>query len=102
MQQKEKNKMNTPIADFVRGYEKQNITRLHMPGHKGRAFVGCEGYDITEVAGADSLYEADGIIAESEANATKLFGTGGQVLSDTLIPHVQLSICVPPCMWRRA
>ena len=73
--------MNTPIADFVRGYEKQNITRLHMPGHKGRAFVGCEGYDITEVAGADSLYEADGIIAESEANATKLFGTARTVYS---------------------
>lgn len=43
-----------------------------MPGHKGQHFVGCEAYDITEVAGADSLYEADGIIAESEANATSL------------------------------
>jgi len=32
--------MNTPIADFVRGYEKQNITRVHMPGHKGQHFVG--------------------------------------------------------------
>ena len=68
--------MNTPIADFVRDYEEQNMTRLHMPGHKGQAFVGCEAYDITEVAGADSLYEAEGIIAESEANATALFGTG--------------------------
>ena len=57
--------MNTPIADFVRDYEEQNMTRLHMPGHKGQAFVGCEAYDITEVAGADSLYEAEGIIAES-------------------------------------
>ncbi len=73
--------MNTPIADFVRGYKKQNMTRLHMPGHKGRAFVGCESYDITEVAGADSLYEATGIIAESEANATKLFGTARTVYS---------------------
>ena len=68
--------MNTPIADFVRGYEKQNMTRFHMPGHKGQAFLGCEALDITEVTGADSLYEADGIIAESEANATALFGTG--------------------------
>jgi len=73
--------MNTPIADFVRGYEKQNITRVHMPGHKGQHFVGCEAYDITEVAGADSLYEADGIIAESEANATSLFGTARTVYS---------------------
>jgi arginine/lysine/ornithine decarboxylase len=30
--------------------------------------------DLTEIAGADSLYEADGIIAESEANASRLFG----------------------------
>lgn len=68
--------MNTPIADFVRGYEKQNMTRLHMPGHKGNGFLGCEAFDITEVCGADALYEADGIIAKSEANATRLFGTG--------------------------
>lgn len=73
--------MNTPIADFVRGYEKQNMTRLHMPGHKGKAFLGCEQYDITEVSGADALYEADGIIAESEANATSLFGTGRTLYS---------------------
>ena len=45
-----------------------------MPGHKGVSFVGAEALDITEIAGADSLYEADGIIAESEANAGKLFG----------------------------
>ena len=73
--------MNPQSADFVRGDEKQNITRVHMPGHKGQHFVGCEAYDITEVAGADSLYEADGIIAESEANATSLFGTARTVYS---------------------
>lgn len=73
--------MNTPIADFVRNYDEQDMTRLHMPGHKGQAFVGCEAYDITEVAGADSLYEANGIIAESEANATSLFGTARTVYS---------------------
>ncbi|MBQ8803683.1 MAG: aminotransferase class V-fold PLP-dependent enzyme [Tyzzerella sp.] len=73
--------MNTPIADFVRGYEKKNMLRLHMPGHKGKSFLGCEAYDITEVKGADSLYEAEGIIAESEANAGKLFGTGRTVYS---------------------
>ena len=46
-----------------------------MPGHKGQAFLGCEPFDITEIGGADSLYEASGIIAESEANASKLFGS---------------------------
>ena len=38
--------------------------------------MGCEGWDITEVRGADALYEADGIIAESERNAASLFGAG--------------------------
>ena len=45
-----------------------------MPGHKGNAFLGMERLDITEIQGADSLYEAEGIIAKSEANASALFG----------------------------
>lgn len=67
--------MQTPIADFVRAYAKADGARFHMPGHKGKAFLGCEPYDITEITGADALYEAEGIIAESEKNAAKLFGT---------------------------
>ena len=66
--------MKTPICDFVRDYAQKKVTRLHMPGHKGVSLIGCEGLDITEINGADSLYEADGIIAESEANASSLFG----------------------------
>ena len=66
--------MNTPIYDFVKAYTSSTPARLHMPGHKGRGPLGCEAYDITEIPGADSLYEADGIIAESEANASRLFG----------------------------
>ena len=46
-----------------------------MPGHKGRGALGCEEYDITEIGGADVLYHADGIIAESENNASEFFGT---------------------------
>ena len=66
--------MNTPICDFVRRYADANGIRLHMPGHKGTGPLGIEHLDITEIAGADSLYEASGIIAESEANASALFG----------------------------
>ena len=69
----ENKKMTTPISDFVKSYAESDTTRLHMPGHKGQSFLGCESWDITEISGADSLYGADGIIAESEANATKLF-----------------------------
>lgn len=45
-----------------------------MPGHKGQSLLGFEPLDITEIDGADSLYEASGIIAESEKNASMLFG----------------------------
>ena len=45
-----------------------------MPGHKGVGALGFESADITEIDGADSLYEAHGIIRESEENASALFG----------------------------
>ena len=73
--------MNTPIADFVRRYAASDTARLHMPGHKGRAFLGCEAFDITEIAGADALYEADGVIAQSEENAAALFGSAKTLYS---------------------
>ncbi|MBQ2733919.1 MAG: amino acid decarboxylase [Clostridia bacterium] len=66
--------MKTPICDLVRDYAQKNVTRLHMPGHKGESLLGFECLDITEIKGADSLYEASGIIAESEENASVLFG----------------------------
>lgn len=66
--------MDTVICDFVRDYCQSNSLRLHMPGHKGVAMLGMEQLDITEFEGADSLYEADGIIAQSEKNASVLFG----------------------------
>ena len=66
--------MDTPICDFVRRYCEGNPLRLHMPGHKGQGPLGVEQLDITEIAGADSLYEASTIIARSEANASTLFG----------------------------
>lgn len=68
--------MNTPIYDFLWEYKNNQTTRLHMPGHKGHGPLGIEAYDLTEVNGADSLYEASGIIKESEENATLLFGSG--------------------------
>lgn len=64
--------MKTPIYDFVTAYAHREPLRLHMPGHKGIGDI--EKYDITEISGADSLYEADGIIARSEENASALFG----------------------------
>ena len=68
-------KVNTPIMDFIGNYSEKGNSRFHMPGHKGKAHLGFEEYDITEINGADNLYHADGIIAKSEAIASKLFGS---------------------------
>lgn len=65
--------MKTPICDFVKEYVSAEALRLHMPGHKGKELTGPEPYDITEISGADSLYDARGIIRESEKNAETLF-----------------------------
>lgn len=73
--------MNTPICDFVQNYCKEQTLRLHMPGHKGNVLLGMEPYDITEIDGADSLYEAAGIIRESEEHAASLFGTAATFYS---------------------
>lgn len=67
--------MDTPICRFVRGYTARDVSRLHMPGHKGRGPLGCEQVDITEIEGADDLSCPEGIIAASEANASALFGS---------------------------
>lgn len=47
---------------------------MHMPGHKGAGILGFEGMDLTEIHGADELFAAEGIIKESEQNASSLFG----------------------------
>lgn len=71
--------MQTPIYDFLSRYRESGISRLHMPGHKGDlpfpALREISRLDITEIAGADALYEAEGIIGESEDNASALYGS---------------------------
>lgn len=90
----EKQKTLTPIIDFLERYTKADISRMHMPGHKGRGFSRewrlLYEYDITEITGADSLYDtacSNGIIAQSEDIASRLydskhtsFSAGGSTL----------------------
>ncbi|MGN0600555.1 MAG: aminotransferase class I/II-fold pyridoxal phosphate-dependent enzyme [Oscillospiraceae bacterium] len=97
--------MTTPIYDFVKAYAESDPVRGHMPGHKGNncynETAGNEisavfPYDITEIKGADALFEADGIIAESERNAARLFGTKATFYSaggSTLCIQAMLAVC---------
>lgn len=81
--------MNTPICDFVKKYNEQNSVRLHVPGHKGSGILGFEALDITEISGADVLYDAKGIINESQENASDIFGT-----AKTLYSTEGSSLCI--------
>ena len=77
--------MNTPIYDFLKKYSEENALRCHMPGHHGRCIeeelLQMYRLDITEIHGADSLFEADGIILESENNTASLYGSGAALFS---------------------
>lgn len=87
--------MNTPIKDFTDNYAKSGIIRAHMPGHKGK-FPLTE-FDITEIKGADSLFEADGIIAESEKNTSEIFHSYKTLYSaggSTLCIFTMLAMCL--------
>ncbi len=71
--------MKTPICDFLADYTKSGRLRLHMPGHNGEF-----PHDITEIDGADSLYESDksgGIICCSENLASVNFKAGKTLYS---------------------
>lgn len=77
--------MNTPIYDFISEYADSGMLRCHMPGHKGGALVNmfsdiCR-LDITEICGADSLFEASGIIEQSEKKMSELYGSAATVYS---------------------
>jgi len=88
--------MDTPVIDFLKKYAEDDTLRCHMPGHKGRGlpFISA-ACDITEISGADSLFEADGIIAESERNMSRLYGSAATVYSaggSTLCIQAMLAI----------
>ena len=69
--------METPVVEFVENYRKEHYVRLHVPGHKGSG----NPLDITEIKGADVLYHDDGILMDSQRNASLIFGTAETVYS---------------------
>lgn len=88
--------MDTPIIDFLNSYASSGTLRCHMPGHKGRgmSFVSAAN-DITEITGADSLFDAESIIAESERNMSVLYRTAATAYStggSTLCIQAMLAI----------
>lgn len=71
--------MESPLRQYLEKLHNSHRARFHMPGHKGRGtlspFDAACPYDITEIAGADSLFEASGILAQGEEATARLYGS---------------------------
>lgn len=76
--------MKTPIQDFLLSHVARKAISYHMPGHKGSEIYKRFGYtgflenfmdcDVTEIPGADNLFQAESIIKESQDRYARLYG----------------------------
>ena len=70
------------MADSILQHQLEKLAAdrypLHMPGHKRHLApapgLSCYAWDMTEIAGADDLHEADGILADAMARTAALYG----------------------------
>ena len=93
-----------PLFDAIKRHLAENRSRFHTPGHSGRTaslypLSGILPYDLTEVGELDSLYEATGVIAESEVLAARVFGSYSTLFSAggaTLCIQAMLSLAAKP------
>ncbi len=71
----------TPLSSYLKAYAESRTLRAHMPGHKGRSASEIPlpsdvfSWDITEIDGADSLFEADGILLAAERRTADIYGS---------------------------
>ena len=97
------------IADFLIAHAGTKPVSFHMPGHKGAQLYRRFGYgefldrffdcDITEIPGADNLFQPESIIAQTMGKYRQLYGTKASYLlvngtSGGLIASILAS--VPP------
>ncbi|HML37627.1 MAG TPA: aminotransferase class I/II-fold pyridoxal phosphate-dependent enzyme [Bacillota bacterium] len=96
--------MKTPVQDFLISHAKGNPVSFHMPGHKGSAIYKRFGFneflenymdcDVTEIIGADNLFQTEGILKEAQDAYAGLYdsnrsyllvnGTSGGILAAIL------------------
>lgn len=73
-----------PLWTALERIRREDLARFYMPGHKGRMpapFTQAAPYDVTEIAGADSLYECTGAIRALEEEMADLYRVGDCLLS---------------------
>ena len=76
--------MNT-LTQFLLNHKGKNPVSFHMPGHKGSAIYREHGYsefldnimdcDITEIPGADNLFQTEGVLKETMERYRRLYDT---------------------------
>lgn len=75
----------TPILSFLLNHAEKQPVSFHMPGHKGSALYRKYGYtaflnaimdcDITEIIGADNLFQTEGILKQTQEEYANLYQT---------------------------
>ena len=71
------------LYDDLKNYVNKNMVSFHTPGHKGVNMFKepvCM-LDLTELPDTDSLYEANGILLDSENRASRLFESNRTLIS---------------------
>lgn len=78
------------ITQFLINHAGKDPVSFHMPGHKGDCLLRKYGYenfldnivdcDITEIVGADNLFQTEGIIADTMAKYRNLYDTKASYL----------------------
>ena len=84
------------LWERLEAHHKAGYLSLHMPGHKGVPFLGCENRDITEICGADELYEAEGIMRQARKMRTRFLALAGRFMGR----RAPRSASVPCCFLR--
>ena len=85
-------------------YAQDDFARFHTPGHKGGelpypGFGQIAAIDLTEIAGMDSLYAAEGVIRQTEIAYARLYGSADCLLSAggaTLCVQAMLALAAMP------
>mgnify|MGYP002558529551 CR=1 FL=1 len=77
--------MSKDIIGFLKEHEASSPVSFHMPGHKGVVFYDRNGFgkevrvlaswDITEIAGADNLFQPESIIYDTMNKYKALYGS---------------------------
>ena len=73
-----------PLWTALERIRREDLARFYMPGHKGRMpepFAQAALYDVTEIAGADNLYECTGAIRALEEELADAYRVGDCLLS---------------------